>query len=112
MRLAISALFLCTLLLTACEPKEEITVATPDSTVIVAYEGTLPDGTVFDSNDRARLPLPNMIPGFQTNITGMTVGETKTFEVPPEEGYGDRPPPSIPPNTNLTFEVTLLDIVE
>ncbi|MEM6784580.1 MAG: FKBP-type peptidyl-prolyl cis-trans isomerase [Bacteroidota bacterium] len=111
MRLVLPALLLC-ILLTACEEREELTVATPDSTVIVAYAGTLPDGTVFDSNDRARLPLPNMIPGFRTNIAGMTVGETKTFEVLPEEGYGDRPPPSIPPNTNLTFEVTLLDIVE
>ncbi|MEM8557721.1 MAG: FKBP-type peptidyl-prolyl cis-trans isomerase [Bacteroidota bacterium] len=112
MRPTLPVLLFCALLLAACEERVEITVATADSTVIVAYEGTLPDGTVFDSNDRARLPLPNMIPGFQTNIAGMTVGETKTFEVAPEEGYGDRPPPGIPPATDLTFEVTLLDIVE
>ena len=109
MRLAIPVLALCALLLTACEAKEEITVATADSTVIVAYEGTLPDGTLLDTNDRARLPPPNMIPRFLSNLTGMTVGGTKTFEVPAEEGYGDRPPTGIPPATNPTVEVTLLD---
>ena len=42
----------------------------------------------------------------------MHVGETKSLSVPPEEGYGADPPPGIPPNATLNFQVTLVDIVE
>jgi FKBP-type peptidyl-prolyl cis-trans isomerase 2 len=30
----------------------------------------------------------SMIPGFEKGILGMSIGETRTFEVPPEEGFG------------------------
>ncbi len=86
---------------------ESDAVAQATSRVTVAYKGTLPDGTVFDSSPGTSFRLNETISGFQTNIAGMTVGETKTFEVEPEDGYGDNPPPSIPPNTTLRFEVTL-----
>jgi peptidylprolyl isomerase len=64
-------------------------------TVLVHYVGKLNDGMVFDSSmDRARLELTigkgNTIPGFVKGITGMRLGEKKTFTIPPEEGYGSR----------------------
>ncbi|MEM8559905.1 MAG: FKBP-type peptidyl-prolyl cis-trans isomerase, partial [Bacteroidota bacterium] len=89
------------------------TVANANSVVIVAFEGRLENGTVFDSSSRATLALVNTIPGFRSGITGMEVGETKTFSVPPEEAYGSNPPSDsgIPPDATLIFEVTLIDIV-
>lgn len=85
-------------------------VAGATSTVTVSYEGRLADGTVFDESDRATFSLLQVIPGFQSGIAGMRVGESKTLVVPPEEGYGDAPPPGIPPGATLTFDVTLLDV--
>ena len=83
-------------------------VATPASTVVVDYRGTLTDGTVFDEATGARFALSDVIDGFRTGIAGMRVGETKTLVVPPEEGYGPMGvPPDIPPNATLTFVVTL-----
>ncbi len=102
--------------LAACDSDDD--VAGPNSTVIVAYEGRLQDGTVFDESDRARFPLRGAIPGFRDNAVGMRVGETKTFTVPPEEGYGaagavdpETGEVIVPPNATLTFEVELLDVL-
>lgn len=81
--------------------------AKASSTVTIDYTGTLRDGTVFDQGTGVTYPLRNFIPGFRDAVNGMTIGETKTFEVPPDEGYGDRPPPGIPPGDTLIFEVTL-----
>jgi peptidylprolyl isomerase len=63
--------------------------------VRIHYTGRLTDGTVFDSS-REREPLEfhaggtELIPGVSHAVVGMTVGETRTVEVPPAEGYGDR----------------------
>ena len=85
-------------------------VAEPTSTVTVAYKGRLEDGSVFDQSDRSTFNLQQVIPGFRDGITGMRVGETKALMVPPEEGYGADPPPGIPPNVTLYFDVELLDV--
>ncbi|WP_420455957.1 FKBP-type peptidyl-prolyl cis-trans isomerase [Rubrivirga sp.] len=112
------------LALAACEPADDpstrdagaevavdtTVVAEPTSTVTVAYKGRLETGEVFDQNERATFNLERVIPGFQTGIAGMHVGESKTLLVPPEDGYGADPPPGIPPNATLIFEVTLLDV--
>ncbi|WP_412061332.1 FKBP-type peptidyl-prolyl cis-trans isomerase [Rubrivirga sp. IMCC45206] len=85
-------------------------VAGPTSTVVVAYKGRLEDGSVFDESERSTFNLQRVVPGFRAGITGMHVGQTKAVFVPPEAGYGADPPPGIPPNAALSFEVTLLDI--
>lgn len=62
-------------------------------TVTVHYEGSLKDGTVFDSS-RDRDPVSfklgegQLIPGFEKAVEGLAPGESTTAEVPPEEGYG------------------------
>ena len=62
-------------------------------TVKMHYTGKLKDGTVFDSS-REREPLEmtlgqgRIIPGFEEAVEGMSVGETKTVEIPPEKAYG------------------------
>lgn len=64
-------------------------------TVKVHYTGTLSDGTVFDSS-KDRDPLvftigsQQVIPGFEENVKGMGVGDSKTFTLNPGEAYGDR----------------------
>ena len=112
MRLRPALLFSALLLLSACDSAdEEIEVATATSTVTVAYEGRLDDGTVFDSSPRATFNLQRVIVGFREGIVGMREGETKTIVVPPEKGYGANPPDGIPPNATLTFEVELIEVL-
>lgn len=62
-------------------------------TVLVHYTGKLDDGSVFDSS-RQRDPIQFelgtgvVIPGFDTAITGMEPGETKTEVIPCDSAYG------------------------
>ena len=66
-------------------------------TVKVHYTGTLADGSEFDSS-RDRDPLEfvigegNLIPGFETAVTGMCVGDSKTVNIPADEAYGPHHP--------------------
>ncbi len=63
--------------------------------VSVDYTGTLENGEVFDSSkDREPLEVHmgagNMIPGFESALMGMSLNESKTFTLAPEEAYGER----------------------
>ena len=65
-------------------------------TVIVNYTGKLEDGTIFDSSlNEGREPLTStlgqgqLIAGFENGLIDMAIGETKTIEIEPENGYGD-----------------------
>ena len=64
-------------------------------TVRIHYTGTLDDGTQFDSStdqDPIEFTLGSkaVIPGFETGVTGMEVGDQKTIHIPAEEAYGER----------------------
>lgn len=67
----------------------------PGDTVKVHYTGRLDDGTIFDRT-LEREPFEVKIgsglsaPGFEMRMTGMAVGEKKSFSVTPEEGFGLR----------------------
>ena len=71
-------------------------VKTGDS-VRIHYTGTLKDGTTFDSSE-GREPLSfevgsgQIIPGLDTALPGMTVGETKKVDVPCDQAYGPADP--------------------
>lgn len=84
--------------------------------VRVHYEGTLVDGTVFDSsyerNEPAEFPLNRVIAGWTEGLQLMPVGSTFEFIIPPNLGYGSRPAGSIPANSVLIFKVELLDIIK
>lgn len=64
-------------------------------TVKIHYTGTLDDGTQFDSS-AGRDPLEfqmgsgMVIPGFESGVAEMEVGEKKTIHIPAEEAYGER----------------------
>ncbi len=85
-------------------------------TVTVHYEGTLIDGTVFDSSYRrgepATFPLARLIPAWQLTIPQMAVGETIEIAVPADLAYGPRGSRSIPGNATLIFKVELIGIAE
>jgi len=64
-------------------------------TVKIHYTGTLDDGTEFDSS-AGREPLEfslgsgQVIAGFDNAVDGMTLGDSKTVTIPPDEAYGER----------------------
>jgi FKBP-type peptidyl-prolyl cis-trans isomerase FkpA len=77
---------------------------------IVKYEGRLADGTVFDANDEAPLPLSRMVPGFVDGLMQMRNGGRYRLHIPSELGYGEEGTGPIPPNADLVFDIELLDI--
>lgn len=70
-----------------------MTTVKAGDTVRIHYTGTLKDGSRFDSSE-GRDPLEftvgggQIIPGLDSAIPGMTVGEAKTVEVACDEAYG------------------------
>jgi FKBP-type peptidyl-prolyl cis-trans isomerase FkpA len=83
--------------------------------VRVHYQGTLIDGTVFDSSrERGQpleFPLNGVIPCWTEGLQRMKVGEKARLVCPSEISYGDHgQPPTIPGGATLVFEVELLGI--
>ncbi|MGR3714538.1 MAG: FKBP-type peptidyl-prolyl cis-trans isomerase, partial [Shimia sp.] len=70
-----------------------MTAAKSGDTVRIHYTGTLNDGTTFDSSE-GRDPLEftlgsgQVIPGFDTAVDGMAVGDKKVAEIPADQAYG------------------------
>ncbi|MBM3445575.1 MAG: peptidylprolyl isomerase [Bacteroidetes bacterium] len=68
--------------------------------VRVHYTGKLTDGSQFDSSV-GRAPLEfilgagQMIAGFNAGVLGMTIGEKKTINIDPANGYGLKNPEAI-----------------
>ena len=97
---------------------QEGTGASPEATdmVTVHYEGTLLNGTKFDSSyDRgqpAEFPLNRVIPGWTEGVQLMKEGATYKFLIPSELAYGERGTPGGPigPNEDLIFTVELIRV--
>ncbi|MEO6264839.1 MAG: FKBP-type peptidyl-prolyl cis-trans isomerase [Luteimonas sp.] len=90
----------------------------PSDRVRVNYQGTLLDGTVFDSSyDRgqpAEFGLDQVIPGWTEGVSMMPVGARYRFWVPSELAYGDKGIPGAPigPDATLIFDVELMGILQ
>jgi len=86
--------------------------------VRVNYEGSLLDGTVFDSSyerdQPAEFGLDQVIAGWTEGLTMMPVGAKYRFWIPGELGYGAKGGGGgqIGPNATLVFDVELQAIVE
>ena len=71
-----------------------MTTAEKGTKVRVHYRGTLNDGTEFDNSHTRVEPIEfqvvagQMILGFDSAVVGMSVGDSKTITLAPEEAYG------------------------
>jgi FKBP-type peptidyl-prolyl cis-trans isomerase FklB len=90
---------------------------TADSMVRAHYEGTLIDGTVFDSSysegEPIEFPLYGVISGWTEALQLMNVGSKYRLVIPSDLGYGPQGRGAkIPPYSTLIFDVELLDIIQ
>jgi len=81
-------------------------------TVIVAYKGSLVDGTVFDQNEHFTTPITGKtIKGWSAVLPLMKTGSKWEVTIPSDLGYGPRGfQPKIGPSSVLIFEMELLSI--
>ncbi|MCO6437370.1 MAG: FKBP-type peptidyl-prolyl cis-trans isomerase [Phycisphaerae bacterium] len=89
--------------------------ASPSAMVTVHYSGWLKDGTLFDSSitrgQPATFPLNRVISGWTKGLADMKVGGVRRLEIPYSMAYGESGrPPTIPPKSDLIFEVELLGV--
>ncbi|XP_059180101.1 peptidyl-prolyl cis-trans isomerase FKBP10 isoform X2 [Centropristis striata] len=78
------------------------------------FNGTLLDGTVFDSRKQTHDTLVGegwLIKGMDEGLLGMCVGEIRHIVIPPFKAYGEKGSGTeIPPQATLVFDVLLVDI--
>lgn len=88
-------------------------VVEPGDTITIHYRGWLLDGTVFDSSETrgqpSTFPLNNLIEGWKQGIPGMKEGGTRRLFIPSELAYGSQGTGTIPPDSDLVFEIQLID---
>ena len=100
--------------------RETITEGTGDRLVqtgdliSVHYVGTLLNGTKFDSSRDRGTPFEftvgsGVIEGWSEGVQGMKLGEVRKLSIPAELGYGPQAVGSIPANSDLYFEIELLE---
>ena len=82
------------------------------------YRGFLDDGTEFDSSYSRDKPFQcvigtgRVIKGWDMGIIGMKVGGKRKLFVPAHLAYGERQMGAlIKPNSNLLFEIELLEVL-
>jgi FKBP-type peptidyl-prolyl cis-trans isomerase len=85
-------------------------------TVTVHYTGELRNGKVFDSSLARQKPFVfkvgegTVIKGWEQGVIGMRAGGVRKLVIAPELAYGKKGRPGIPPDSELLFEIKLLDI--
>lgn len=85
--------------------------------VSVHYEGSLPNGQVFDSSFKRnqtidfQLGVGQVIPGWDEGISLLKVGDKARFVIPSDLAYGTAGAGGvIPPNATLIFDVELMAV--
>ncbi|MBC3413510.1 MULTISPECIES: FKBP-type peptidyl-prolyl cis-trans isomerase [Pseudomonas] len=85
--------------------------------ITTQYTGWLADGSEFDSSWSRGKPFQcvigsgRVIKGWDLGLMGMRVGGKRRLKVPAHLGYGERSVGSIPPNSDLEFEIELLEVL-
>ncbi|XP_077407949.1 peptidyl-prolyl cis-trans isomerase FKBP10-like isoform X1 [Vanacampus margaritifer] len=81
------------------------------------YNGTLLDGTTFDSSFARKQTRDSLVgegwlvKGMDEGLLGMCVGEIRNIVIPPFKGYGEKGSGvEVPPHATLIFDVLLVDI--
>jgi FKBP-type peptidyl-prolyl cis-trans isomerase FkpA len=81
-----------------------------DATVLVNYIGYLAStGAVFDQNVQTPMPIGEVIPGFSQGLQLLAKGGIVRLCIPASLGYGAQASGPIPANSDLIFQVELLD---
>ena len=88
---------------------------TLESTVVAHYQGSLIDGTVFDSSYERGAPatfaLGRVVKGWQEVLPLMPIGSKWQVVIPSEFAYGETgAPPKIGGNEALLFDIELVEI--
>jgi len=86
--------------------------------ITTEYRGQLEDGTTFDSSYERGKPFQcvigpgRVIKGWDIGLMGMKVGGKRKLFVPSHLAYGERQiGEHITPNSNLLFEIELLEVL-
>ena len=86
----------------------------PSDHVTVQYRGHLLNGYEFDSTYNRSKPTvirpSDVIAGWREALGMMGQGAQWRLFIPPELAYGTTPPPSIPPNSLLIFDVEVVKV--
>ncbi|MDD3006953.1 MAG: FKBP-type peptidyl-prolyl cis-trans isomerase [Candidatus Pacebacteria bacterium] len=86
--------------------------------ILIRYEGKLANGEVFATNMSQMEPLGvfigkgENIEGWEKGLVGMRKNEKRKLIVEPKLGYGSVGKVGVPPDSTLTYEIHLLEIVE
>ena len=88
----------------------------PTDTVEVHYEGSLVDGTIFDSSikrgETIKFPVNGVIKGWTQILQLMPKGSKWKVWIPSELGYGERGTGgAIPGNAMLIFDIDLINVM-
>ncbi|KAH9204831.1 hypothetical protein DL95DRAFT_318653 [Leptodontidium sp. 2 PMI_412] len=84
--------------------------------ISVNYNGTLTDGTLFDSSTHHPQPFVfqigagEVIKGWELGLLDMCIGDQRKLILPPAFGYGDHAVGLIPANSTLIFYTELMAI--
>ncbi len=93
-------------------------------TVITSYVGRFADGTQFDSSEELgeewvfTLGVGQVIKGWDQGLVGMRVGGTRLLEIPSHLAFGrsgqcfSDGTCAVPANTDVVYDVTVLDIFD
>ena len=88
--------------------------AAPSDHITVQYRGRLINGTEFDSTYRRGKPAivrpGEVIAGWREALGMMRPGAEWRLFIPPDLAYALTPPPSIPPNALLIFDVSMISV--
>jgi peptidylprolyl isomerase len=85
--------------------------------ITTQYRGFLEDGTQFDSSYERGKPFQcvigtgRVIKGWDQGLMGMKVGGKRKLWVPAHLAYGERSMGAITANSDLTFEIELLEVL-
>ncbi len=93
-------------------------------TLVVEYVGRFTDGTIFDSTDEKGEPfiftfgVRQVIQGWDSGLRDMRVGGTRKLEIPSHLAFGKNGQCfssgecAVPGNTDVVYEVKLLDVFD